>query len=217
MNPSDPNDAASDADRDGLTALEEFALRCHPLRRDTNGDGRTDGEEADEGVDPALDSPDWAAYGTGHFAVRVTGTQAARRAGVAIGHILHSGVAERTYALAAGTSYAVTVSDLDPDNIWEISSEAVTLGANTTVALLIEQSVVGTSPGTDTVSARVDHLWGAEPPQYSLTVYAPATPVPVHVMFVCDTNGNHAGSADDIPSLLAGVNYIYRQAGINFA
>ncbi len=588
LNPAVAADAASDTDRDGLTALEEFADRCHPLRRDTdgddlpdgyetarlphlcpwipddtadadgdglgnfhemalgadpldpdtNGDGRTDGEEADEGVDPALDPPDWAAYGTGSFTVRVTGTEAARRAGVTVGHILHSGVAERAYALAAGTGYAVTVSDLDPDNTnacsgvavlrfdgatdvsgltnatpataqaspsssgftvtvplafpfppggggggggtwaygttgtvtlvgidlempytlccpvyqghsfaaaarlhpegatlpgwpswsfssghvspaagalsvtavfdesftdcgsgasavslgavtcqigdrtvsrdiypcgaddpeedpgwdgqrfiahtqedslpaeltyalahgtnavpfvwhgpscdrvlsweiggnarfladgqertrvenaasvavlpkgvtgqsvitakvrigdrqtvtdtvrfgtvslraepvhdfavnpsephinpcglfvgdaaalyleadgvdaehlhWSADSGAVALGANVTEGSLIRQSVTGSAPGTDTVSAHVDHLWGAGPPQYGLTVYAPETPVPVHFMFVCDTNGNHAGSASEIPSLIAGVNYVYRQAGVRF-
>jgi len=587
LDPLDPSDAASDHDRDGLTALEEFLNRTHPRRRDTdgdgmpdaweaahrpflcpwlpddaldadedgldnfheyaldcdpgdpdtNGDGRPDGEEADAGVNPLLAYADWAAYGTALFSVRVDGLRAARRAGVSVGHITHSGVSKRTYALAAGESYTVTVTDLDPDNTnacsgtvtlwfdgatdisgltnaapgsaqsfgpgftvtfpigfplppdggggsggggsgqltsgtvtfvgidldapyticcpvhagdsftatarihpegaqipgwpswsfssghvspsagamsvtvvfdesftdcgvgataislgtlscqigdrtvsrdisscdiddpeeepdwdgqrfiahleedtwpaeltyalahstntvpfvwhgpsrdrvlsWEISgsarfiedgqektrvknagsvavlpknvvgqsritakvrigdrqtvtdtvllktvslraepvhsfavnlsephinpcglfvgdtavlyleadgvdpahihwdtdSGAVALGANSTGTLLIEQTISGASPGTDTVSANIDHLWGAEPPQYNLTVYAPEPPVPVHFMFICDDNGNHVGSASDIPSLIAGVNYIYRQAGIRF-
>ena len=531
-----PDDAA-DADGDGLDNFHEMALGTGPLNPDTNADGREDGEEAGEGVNPALDPPDWAAYGTGAVAVRVDGVLAARRAGVAVGHILHSGVPGRAYVLAAGTSYTVTVSDLDPDNTnacegtvtlwfdgatdvsgltnaapasaqpfgsgftvtipvgfplppgggggggggawtggttgtvtlagidldapytlccpvyadqsftatarihpegaalpgwpswsfssghvspsagalsvnvvfdepfsdcgsgssavllgtvscqigdrtvsrdiypcgaddlendpgwdgqrfiahtqedslpaeltyalaystntvpfvwhgsssdyvlsWEISgnarfladgqertrvenagsvavlpkgvpgqslvtakvrigdrqtvtdtvrfgtvslraepvhdfavnpsephinpcglftgdtaalyleadgvdaehlhwatgSGAVALGANVTEGSLIRQSVTGSAPGTDTISANVDHLWGAGPPQYGLTVYAPETPVPVHFMFVCDTNGSHAGSASEIPSLIAGVNYIYRQAGVRF-
>jgi len=582
LDPLDPSDAASDHDRDGLTALEEFLNRTHPRRRDTdgdgmpdaweaahrpflcpwlpddaldadedgldnfheyaldcdpgdpdtNGDGRPDGEEADAGVNPALAPADWAAYGTALFSVRVDGLRAARRAGVSVGHITHSGVSKRTYALAAGESYAVTVTDLDPDNTnacsgtvtlwfdgatdisgltnaapgsaqsfgpgftvtfpigfplppdggggsggggqstsrtvtfvgidldvpyticcpvhagdsftatarihpegaqipgwpswsfssghvspsagamsvtvvfdesftdcgvgataislgtlscqigdrtvsrdisscdiddpeeepdwdgqrfiahleedtcpaeliyalahstntvpfvwhgpsrdrvlsWEISgsarfledgqektrvknadsvavlpkgavgqsritakvrigdrqtvtdtvlfgtvslraepvhsfsigsninpcglfvgdtavlylgadgvdqahirwstrSGAVALGANSAGSLLIEQTISGAGPGADTVSANIDYLWGAEPPQYNLTVYAPEPPVPVHFMFICDDNGNHVGSASDIPSLIAGVNYIYRQAGIRF-
>jgi hypothetical protein len=586
LDPLDPSDAASDHDRDGLTALEEFLNRTHPRRRDTdgdgmpdaweaahrpflcpwlpddaldadedgldnfheyaldcdpgdpdtNGDGRPDGEEADAGVNPALAPADWAAYGTALFSVRVDGLRAARRAGVSVGHITHSGVSKRTYALAAGESYTVTVTDLDPDNTnacsgtvtlwvdgatdisgltsvsaapgsaqssgpgftvtfpigfplppdggggsgggggglltsgtvtfvgidldvpyticcpvhagdsftatarihpegaqipgwpswsfssgyvspsagamsvtvvfdesftdcgsgasaislgtlscrigdrtvsrdisscdvddseeepdwdgqrfiahleedtqpaeltyalahsvntvpfvwhgpsgdrvlsWEISgnarfledgqektrvknagsvavlpkdvvgqsritakvrigdrqtvtdtvlfgtvslraepvhsfsigpninpcglfvgdtavlylgadgvdpahirwstrSGAVALGANSAGSLLIEQTISGAGPGADTVSANIDYLWGAGPPQYNLTVYAPEPPVPVHFMFICDTNGVHAGSASDIPSLIAGVNYIYRQAGIRF-
>ena len=584
LDPLDPSDAASDHDRDGLTALEEFLNRTHPRRRDTDGDGmpdaweaahrpflcpwlpddaldadedgldnfheyalgcdpgdpdsnddgRPDGEEADAGVNPLLAHADWAAYGTALFSVRVDGLRAARRAGVSVGHITHSGVSKRTYALAAGESYTVTVTDLDPDNTnacsgtvtlwfdgatdisgltnaapgsaqsfgpgftvtfpigfplppdggggsggggggqstsgtvtfvgidldvpyticcpvhagdsftatarihpegaqipgwpswsfssghvspsagamsvtvvfdesftdcgvgataislgtlscqigdrtvsrdisscdiddpeeepdwdgqrfiahleedtqpaeltyalahsvntvpfvwhgpsrdrvlsWEISgsarfledgqektrvknagsvavlpkdvvgqsritakvrigdrqtvtdtvlfgtvslraepvhsfsigsninpcglfvgdtavlylgadgvdqahirwstrSGAVALGANSAGSLLIEQTISGAGPGADTVSANIDYLWGAEPPQYNLTVYAPEPPVPVHFMFICDDNGNHVGSASDIPSLIADVNYIYRQAGIRF-
>jgi len=166
LDPLDPSDAASDRDRDGLTALEEFLNQTHPRRRDTDGDGmpdaweaahrpflcpwlpddaldadedgldnfheyalgcdpgdpdtnddgRPDGEEADAGVNPALAPADWAAYGTALFSVRVDGLRAARRAGVSVGHITHSGVQERSYAIAAGYRYPLTVVDLDPGN-----------------------------------------------------------------------------------------------------
>ncbi|HQA37526.1 MAG TPA: hypothetical protein PLW27_01380 [Kiritimatiellia bacterium] len=106
----------ADADGDGLDNFHEYALGCAPGTPDTNGDGRADGEEAGEGVSPALADADWAAYGTAEFSVRVQGLRAARRAGVSVGHVTHAGVAGRTYALAAGYRYPVTVIDLDPDN-----------------------------------------------------------------------------------------------------
>jgi len=107
---------------------------------------------------------------------------------------------------------------VDPAHIhWSTRSGAVALGTNTTGALLIEQTISGASPGTDTVSANIDHLWGAGPPKYNLTVYAPEPPVPVHFMFICDNNGNHAGSASDIPGLISGANQIWRQAGMSFS
>lgn len=110
-----PDDTA-DADGDGLDNFHEHALGCDPGTPDTNGDGRADGEEAGEGVSPVLADADWAAYGTAEFFVRVQGLRAARRAGVSVGHVTHAGVSERTYALAAGYRYPVTVIDLDPDN-----------------------------------------------------------------------------------------------------
>jgi len=109
-----PDDTA-DADGDGLDNFHEYALGCDPGDPDTNGDGRPDGEEAGEGVSPTLAAADWAAYGTATFSVRVEGLRAARRAGVSVGHVTHSGVAGRTYALAAGYRYPLTVTDLDPD------------------------------------------------------------------------------------------------------
>jgi hypothetical protein len=113
--PWTPDDTA-DADADGLDNFHEMALGTDAAEPDSNYDGRTDGEEAGEGVDPALALPDRAAYGTAQFSVRVDGLQAARRAGVAVGHILHSGVSRRTYAVAAGYRYPLSVVDLDPDN-----------------------------------------------------------------------------------------------------
>ncbi len=110
-----PDDTA-DADGDGLDNFHEHALGCDPGTPDTNGDGRANGEEAGEGVSPVLADADWAAYGTAEFSVRVQGLRAARRAGVSVGHVTHAGVSERTYALAAGYRYPVTVIDLDPDN-----------------------------------------------------------------------------------------------------
>lgn len=107
---------AADADGDGLDNFHEMALGTDAAEPDSNRDGRTDGGEAGEGVDPALALPDRAAYGTARFSVRVDGLQAARRAGVAVGHVLHSGVSRRTYAVAAGYRYPLSVVDLDPDN-----------------------------------------------------------------------------------------------------
>lgn len=66
-------------------------------------------------MSPVLADADWAAYGTAEFSVRVQGLRAARRAGVSVGHVTHAGVSERTYALAAGYRYPLTVTDLDPD------------------------------------------------------------------------------------------------------
>ena len=113
--PWTPDDMA-DADADGLDNFHEMALGAEVAEFDSNCDGRTDGEEAGEGVDPTLALPDRAAYGTARISVRVDGLQAARRAGVAVGHILHSGVSQRTYALAAGYRYPLSVVDLDTDN-----------------------------------------------------------------------------------------------------
>jgi len=113
--PWTPDDTA-DADGDGLDNFHEMALGTDVSEPDSNGDGRTDGEEAGEGVDPTLALPDRAAYGTARISVRVDGLQAARRAGVAVGHILHSGVSQRTYAIAAGYRYPLAVVDLDAGN-----------------------------------------------------------------------------------------------------
>lgn len=41
----DPNDAALDFDRDGLTNLEEFPNGTDPHQPDTDGDGVSDGDE----------------------------------------------------------------------------------------------------------------------------------------------------------------------------
>ena len=109
-------DDTLDADGDGLDNFHEYALGSDPGTPDTNGDGRPDGGEAAEGVPPALTPPGWAAYGTGSIAVSVDGLRAARRAGVVIGHVTHSGVPQRVYRLAAGTRYPLSVIDLDPGN-----------------------------------------------------------------------------------------------------
>ncbi|MBX7223421.1 MAG: Ig-like domain-containing protein [Blastocatellia bacterium] len=52
LNPNDPRDADLDADHDGLTNLEEFALHLNPLNPDTDGDGIPDGAEMALGTDP---------------------------------------------------------------------------------------------------------------------------------------------------------------------
>jgi hypothetical protein len=55
LDPNDPVDALIDADRDGLSNLEEFQLGTDPLGPDTDGDGLLDGEEVQEhGTDPLL-------------------------------------------------------------------------------------------------------------------------------------------------------------------
>jgi hypothetical protein len=77
------------------------------------------------------------------------------------------------------------------------------------------QIVVGLAPGTETLTANIAHYVGP-PPQFNFEVYAYADPIPIHFMFICDNNGNHAGSASDIPGLITGVNDIYRQAGLRF-
>ncbi len=50
LNPSDPADAAADADGDGLTNLQEFQRGSSPHRADTDGDGLPDAVETNTGV-----------------------------------------------------------------------------------------------------------------------------------------------------------------------
>lgn len=58
LNPNDPNDAASDADEDGLTNLEEFNVQktygksANPNLADTDEDKFTDKQEVDKGTSP---------------------------------------------------------------------------------------------------------------------------------------------------------------------
>lgn len=52
FNPSDPSDAAADADGDGLTNLEEYLGGTNPNNPDTDGDGMPDGWEDEQGFDP---------------------------------------------------------------------------------------------------------------------------------------------------------------------
>jgi len=216
LDPLDPSDAASDHDRDGLTALEEFLNRTHPRRRDTDGDGmpdaweaahrpflcpwlpddaldadedgldnfheyalgcdpgdldtnddgRPDGEEADAGVNPLLAHADWAAYGTALFSVRVDGLRAARRAGVSVGHITHSGVQERSYAIAAGYRYPLTVVDLDPSNTVPCTGTVRITHGNATfihgftnefpVTFPLSTNVPACPPGTKVTVAGID-------------------------------------------------------------
>ncbi|MDD2349578.1 MAG: hypothetical protein PHS50_15125, partial [Kiritimatiellae bacterium] len=75
------------------------------------------------------------------------------------------------------------------------------------------QIVVGLAPGTETLTANVAHFVGSSP-QFNFEVYDYADPIALHFMLICDNNGNHAGSASDIPGLITGVNDIYRQEGL---
>ncbi len=109
-------DDTEDADGDGLDNFHEMVFGTGVNDPDTNGDGRLDGEEADEGVDPASSEPDAGVFGASLFKIRIVGTGAARRAAVSVRHILHTGVAEREYAVAAGESYEIRLFDLEPDN-----------------------------------------------------------------------------------------------------
>jgi hypothetical protein len=52
LNPSDPADAASDGDRDGLSALQELIAETDPQNPDTDGDGVLDGDEVQSGLQP---------------------------------------------------------------------------------------------------------------------------------------------------------------------
>ena len=63
LDPSDPADAALDADADGLSNLSEFLAGTDPRLFDTDGDGMPDGWEASHGLcafvaEAALDDPD---------------------------------------------------------------------------------------------------------------------------------------------------------------
>src|SRR5262245_7472389 len=58
LDPRDPADAASDADQDGLSALEERALGTDPRKADTDGDGIPDREETLRGSNPLLEDTD---------------------------------------------------------------------------------------------------------------------------------------------------------------
>lgn len=52
LNPTNSADAASDADDDGLTNLEEWTLQTNPISWDTDGDGMGDKWEADNALNP---------------------------------------------------------------------------------------------------------------------------------------------------------------------
>ena len=52
LDPEDPDDAALDADNDGLSNLREFQLGLDPNSEDTDGDGAKDGFEFDNDSDP---------------------------------------------------------------------------------------------------------------------------------------------------------------------
>lgn len=52
LNPSNQSDASSDADLDGLTALQEFRYDTDPQSADTDGDGFPDAQEIMNGTDP---------------------------------------------------------------------------------------------------------------------------------------------------------------------
>ncbi|MFT4924819.1 MAG: methionine-rich copper-binding protein CopC [Phenylobacterium sp.] len=57
LNPNDPIDALEDHDKDGLSALQEFALGTDIHNADTDGDGISDKEESEPGVDGFVTSP----------------------------------------------------------------------------------------------------------------------------------------------------------------
>ena len=52
LDPFDSQDANSDADEDGLTALQEYKLGTNPNNRDTDEDGVSDGDEITNKTDP---------------------------------------------------------------------------------------------------------------------------------------------------------------------
>jgi hypothetical protein len=86
VNGLDPftNDAALDADGDGLTNFTEFQLGTHPTRADTDGDGMPDGFEVTHNFDPLSHIADSVAefsgvqgsnnWFYGHYSGSVTGT-----------------------------------------------------------------------------------------------------------------------------------------------
>jgi hypothetical protein len=58
LNPANAADAASDADADGLTALQEFLAGSDPNNPDSNGDGIHDGASVAAGISPTSTDPD---------------------------------------------------------------------------------------------------------------------------------------------------------------
>jgi len=77
LNPSDPQDALTDTDGDGLLNIGEYRLQTNPLILDTDGDISTDAQEVASGTNP-LDPLDYPAlvYVTGSmpFSLRWMGT-----------------------------------------------------------------------------------------------------------------------------------------------
>jgi hypothetical protein len=63
LNPLDASDADDDADNDGLTNQQEYALGTAPCNPDTDGDGCPDGWEQDNGYNPNY--PEFAPADTG--------------------------------------------------------------------------------------------------------------------------------------------------------
>jgi len=52
LNPTDPSDAESDTDGDGLLNRDEYIYRTSPIKADTDGDGISDKTELDKNTDP---------------------------------------------------------------------------------------------------------------------------------------------------------------------
>ncbi|MDD4735771.1 MAG: hypothetical protein PHP44_06665 [Kiritimatiellae bacterium] len=77
LNPEDPTDALSDADADGLTALEEYHAGTNPNNPDTDGDGVGDYEE----VVLALSNPSVADFGESVVLDTINGSEATNRLG----------------------------------------------------------------------------------------------------------------------------------------
>lgn len=77
LDPSDPGDAESDSDGDGLSALREYQLSTDPLSADSDADGITDGWEVFFGLDPTTDDSGFDADGDGATNLQefVNGTQ----------------------------------------------------------------------------------------------------------------------------------------------
>lgn len=61
---ADGSDGAEDADVDGLTNFQEFQLGTNPNLRDTDGDGLSDGFEAEEFFMLSANGSSWARYKT---------------------------------------------------------------------------------------------------------------------------------------------------------
>jgi hypothetical protein len=58
LDENDPDDATSDADQDGLTAVQEYNLGTNPDETDSNNDGLADAVSLDLGYDPAATDSD---------------------------------------------------------------------------------------------------------------------------------------------------------------
>jgi len=59
LDPTNPNDASEDIDGDGLTNVEEYKHGADPTVKDTDGDGISDGDEANKyGTDPSKKDTD---------------------------------------------------------------------------------------------------------------------------------------------------------------
>ena len=138
LDPSDPADAAFDADSDGLSNAQERAYGTNPHAADTDGDGVSDGSEVSSGTDPSE---------PGSVPVYITSQPAGEGAvGSLYSYALTANHAGATFELVQGPESAQLVIDgsgtrLEWTPAWQdIGAQSITLRAVVSGAPSIAQA-----------------------------------------------------------------------------